>query len=237
MQKIKYFAIGSILIAVFYTLGFDYWERAKEEKSARNLETGVILYDLDGYKFDVPLKYYYLIYQKTGRWPTPKKERQAVKSFEIDVVLPGMLPFSEQTAEKFEARGWRDKMWIVLRSSEYVDDLRWFINRRSKFTVLGPSAEAPGLIHVIDHYGQPVPNDKSYRHLYFKTVDNVREYFYIQCIRNIKEGGVPFPSCTMNTKYGELKLELTFARKYMADWKKILTLSVELLSRFNVKTN
>jgi len=202
------------------------------------LESGVILYDIEGYKFDVPLKYYYLIHQKTNRWPTPKKERQAAGP-SIYVLLPDMLPFSEQTAEKFEVRGWKNKMRITLRSREYlIDDLEgWFNKWRYHFTVVGPSSKAPGLIHLIDHQGPAVENDKKYDHMFLKSTDDFGEYFYMNCIRNLKEGGVPSPTCKLHTKYGELKLEITFPRRYLSNWKKIMADSVKLLDRFRISTN
>ena len=239
VKKIKYLVVSLILLVVLYLLGSAYWERVKETRSAKNLESGVILYDLEGYKFNVPLKYYYLIYQKTGVWPTPKKERQSVKSFEIDVVLPEMLPYSEQTAEKFEARGWKDEMWITLsRRNKVMDDFGgWFQKWKHQFSVVGESSEAPGLVYLIDHQGPVDDEDKNYNHMFLKSVDNFDEYFYISCVRNLKEGGVPFPSCKLNTKYGELKMELTFSRKYLRDWTNIMAESAKLLDSFRVSTN
>jgi len=82
MGKLKYFVVILLLFVVIYLVIVPYIKkRAMEIKSPKNLESGVILYDLEGYQFDVPLKYYYLIYQKSKIWPTPKKERQSVKSF------------------------------------------------------------------------------------------------------------------------------------------------------------
>lgn len=236
MKKIKYLIVALVFVAVAYPLSSTYLENRAKEKSANNLENGVILYDLEGYQFDVPLKYYYLIYQKTNRWPTPKKERQAVGP-SIYVVLPDMLPFSEQTTEKFEARGWKDKMRITLRSREYLDDLGWFKKRKDKFTIIGLSGEAPGLIHLIDHHGAVVENDKNYDHLFLKSVDNFEEYFYMRCHRNLQEGGMPFPSCKLHAKYKKLKLEITFSREHIADWEKIMTDSVKLLDDFRVNAN
>jgi len=239
VKKLQYLVIGLIIITVTYPLGSEYLERVKEKISEKNLESGVILYDLEGYQFDVPLKYYYLIYQKTNRWPTPKKERQSVKSFEIDVVLPNMLPFSEQTAEKFEARGWKDKMWITLWSHDNVigDFGAWFNKNKHKYRILGFSNEAPSLIHIIDHRGGIIENDENYSEKYFKSVNDFNEYFYIQCEHESTKVFPTYPSCKLHTKYGELKLTLTFARKHMSDWEEILNNAVKLLDRFKVSIN
>ena len=239
MKKLKYFVLFLIFVAVIYPVASSYLENRADEKSAKNLESGVILYDIEGYKFDVPLKYYYLIHQKTNRWPTPKKERQSVKSFEIDVVLPDMLPYSEQTAEKFEARGWKDKMWITLHTrNKVMDDFGgWFKKNKHKYKIIGLPNEAPDLIKIIDHRGAIVENDENYSEKYFKSINNFREYFYIQCNHESKEIFPTFPSCKIFMEYEKIQLEITFSRKYLMDWKKIIKNSIELLDGFRVKTN
>jgi len=101
VKKLKYLVIGLILIASIYPLGSAYLENREKEKSARNMESSVILYTLENHQFNVPLKYNYLlykqvdnVYQKTGQWHTPNNE---ITNFgpDIFVIFPDMLPYSK----------------------------------------------------------------------------------------------------------------------------------------------
>ena len=125
--------------------------------------------------------------------------------YQIDALLPNLLPYSESTAEQFDKRGWVDQIWITLKESNYLPAglEGWFNKLKHRFEIVGISDEAPGLVHVIDHRGPIEKNNDSFSDLYFKSTDDFKDYFYIRCNKKV-EGR--YPSCTVHTKYKNLKL-------------------------------
>jgi len=249
VKKLKYLVIGLILIASIYPLGSAYLENREKEKSARNMESSVILYTLENHQFNVPLKYNYLlykqvdnVYQKTGQWHTPNNE---ITNFgpDIFVIFPDMLPYSKKTSDKFSTRDFGDIVSIRLRGHKYdIGGFQgWFQKLRDHFTVasssitvVGFSHEVPNLLHVIDDEGPMVKNKHVHKDMFVKPINELNDFFYIACRRYLNEESDLTPSCKLYTTYGNSRLVITFSRNHVSDWEKIMDSSVILLDSFKM---
>lgn len=118
LKLFKHFALVVLLLAVtqLYACGED------AEKSRRNLETGVVRIDLDGHRFDVPVRYmYYESKVKRGMWATPKKGRTEVGYLSFDVLLPDLRPYYPEDDARWKVRGYGDRVTGSIKKGNTKD--------------------------------------------------------------------------------------------------------------------
>ena len=173
-----------------------------------------VKYQIGPYKFDIPLKYHFKDFIKSGRdWPSPPKKRKKLDVLEITALLPDLIPYSEENKGKFDQPGWGDKIRISVNRSIYDGEKRF---RRTA-----------SLMKLINNQNDIIDENAlyysiSHTEIWLLTDDPFTE---ISCK---KEESSPYPYCNILTNYKTIEIEYSFSRDYLPDWKKI-NLSVKRL--------
>lgn len=195
-----------------------------EEKSQMNLDTGIIRIEIEGQRFDAPLRYMYSYGLAThGRWPTPKKEVAKVGALNLSVLLPDLRPYYPEDEARWKERGHGDKLEVLFMKFNGPKEkwgLRNEINiaHEEKFGIYVRAPDNHGLIHYTDANKEPYDaGDK-----YFATDRQLR----ISCDSveppDSNQKGFYSPSCNVSSNYKHyLDLEYSYALKYLPQWKEI----------------
>jgi len=189
--------------------------------------------DLDGWVADIPLNYFYDDYALSGRWwkkggsregrrwYRPPAHRQKIGSFDIQMLLPGLQPWTPENAEVFDSS--RSKTMRLLLSRLQNPDWPFYFFRhfRSELDLLGPSDEAPGMLHF-----------KDFEYDVFMEQDApVRGMIRIRC-----NPTTPVLRCETDTdyRYGGSTYDLSYAfpRSYLPRWRELHGRVVALLDGF-----
>ena len=196
--------------------------RPFEEKSQMNLDTGVMRIEVDGHRFDVPLRYKYSYALATyGRWPTPKKEVAQVGALSLSVLLPDMRPYYKEDDAQWKERGHGDKLEVSIAKPvggmpAWHDWYEGSLGRTNRLAAEG-------------RFYQKMPNVYGLTHFSEKTGDS----YYAQNGRRLTIScdmskpppdwhGFYSPSCKIRSNYRPgLILEYYFGLKYLPQWKEI----------------
>lgn len=201
--------------------------KPSEEKSKMNLDTGVVRVDIDGHRFDVPLRYMYSYAVETyGRWPTPKKEVKKVGALNISVLLPDLRPYYKEDEARWRMRGHGDKAEVMIakfRGPKENWEKGQSMSREliEKFISEGrfykKSPDVYDLIHYTDANKEPNDNGDTY------FSKNLKLELKCDSIKPPKGSGDFWsPSCKVTSNYGSgLVLEYYYALKYLPQWKEI----------------
>lgn len=182
------------------------------EKSRRNLETGVVRIDLDGHRFNVPVRYmYYESKVKRGIWATPKKGRTEVDYLGFSVLLPDLRPYYPEDDSRWKVRGHGDSLngsimkpvggggwyeWIVKRE---LDDMAKGKSQRGK--------DKYGLKHFVWKNWHDTYLTKN-GHAIVIICDNSNE--------------VLSPSCKVKSSYREgIVFEYYYGLTHLSRWREI----------------
>lgn len=198
--------------------------KPSDQKSQSNLDTGVMRIDIDGHRFDVPLRYMYSYALATyGRWPTPKKEVAQVDALNLSVLLPDMRPYYKEDDIRWKERGNGDKAEVMIAKFRGPKKNWGMRKMNQEFVAESPHYKREPDVHGLFHYGDA--NRLPY--------DNGDRYFYLSQDRKLEiscspahpaEGVKGFwsPSCSVVSDYRPyLVLEYSYALKYLPQWKEI----------------
>ena len=221
-----------ITIIIFLIIVAGYWQYSeyKEEKSVKqskyNYEHGMIKYELAGHNFDVPLKYYHTIYLKTGKWPTPKKDRVKVKHFQVDALLPDFKPYSQENAEKFIEAGERDILHISFSLWDNIPIEELLSGYRKVYDVknLGLSKNFPGLLQIEI---KSKKTKKIQNYLYLLPSEMRKNHFIITC-----QSGRQDESCHVTEKYKDIEISYYHNQRGLNNWQTIHNNVIKLLNSF-----
>lgn len=191
--------------------------QSAEEKNAMNLDTGLVKIEIEGHRFDIPLRYMYgESIVKHGRWPTPKADRVQVGALSLSVLLPGMRPYYKED----------DAKWIVLGHGERVEvDIAKGVPRGEPSRKLVFDFADQGRFYKREHdtYGLVHYSEKT-GNLYFTKNENGNDV-WIQCDTPEpppKWNGSYSPSCMIDSSYRSgLVLRYVYALNYLPQWKQI----------------
>lgn len=189
-----------------------------------NLDKGVMRIEIEGHRFDVPLRYKYSYALATyGRWPTPKKEVAQVGALSLSVLLPDMRPYYKEDDAQWKERGHGDKAEVTI--AKFQDPKEYWgekgMTMRQEIMAESPHHKREPDIHGLFHYADA--NRLPY--------DNGDDYFSkdrklkISCSPAQPAEGVKgfrSPSCRVVSGYRPyLVLEYSYALKYLPQWKEI----------------
>lgn len=196
--------------------------KPSEEKSQINLDTGVMRIEIDGQRFDVPLRYMYSHALAThGNWPTPKKEVAKVGALNLSVLLPDFRPYYSEDDARWKVRGHGDKAEVSIAKpvgglTAWHDWYESSLQRTSQLAAEG-------------RFYANMPDNGGLTHYSEKTGDR----YYAQDGRRLTIScdtaepppgfqGFYSPSCKVISNYKPgLIFEYYYALKYLPQWKEI----------------
>lgn len=204
------------LVLVFLTVALTACGPSAEEKNVMNLDTGLVKIEIEGHRFDIPLRY---MYQQTietyDRWPTPKTEREQVGGLSLSVLLPDMRPYYKED----------DARWKVLGHGERVEvDIAKGVPRGEPsrkliydYSTQGRRKKEPDVFGLV-HYSSKTGDT------YF-TNNKADQDVWIQCDTSEpppKWNGSYSPSCMVDSAYRSgLVLRYVYALSYLPQWELI----------------
>jgi len=227
MSKPKLLSIAipvkRLLLFVFLVLAITSCSSPENEKSEVNLETSVVKIEIEGKRFDVPLRYMYgeaII--KYKRWPTPKKERVKVGALNLSMLLPGLKPYYPEDEAKWKELGPGDRIRVSIAKGKRESD--WYQALLKQILENGfyyKEKDAYGLMHF--------PPKGRLSPLYL----SVNERVSIYCSR---ADLVDFPGCSVRSSYlNGIVLDYSYGVKYLSQWKTIDKKIKKLFDSFAVE--
>lgn len=214
MSKPKLLSIAipvkRLLLFVFLVLAITSCSSPENEKSEVNLETSVVKIEIEGKRFDVPLRYMYgeaII--KYKRWPTPKKERVKVGALSLSMLLPDLKPYYPEDEAKWKELGHGDRIEVTIAKGKREPD--WYqalLKQTVENGFYHKGKDIYGLMHFLPE-GQLSP---LYLSLKEKKVS-------IYCRRTDL---VDSPSCSVRSSYlNGVVLNYYYGLKYLSQWEEI----------------
>lgn len=114
-NKLKLPRLTMVLLLPFFAVALTACGLSAEEKNAMNLDTGLVKIEIEGHRFDIPLRYMYgQTIETYDRWPTPKLEREIVGGLSLSVLLPDMRPYYKEDDAKWKVQGHGDRVEVDL---------------------------------------------------------------------------------------------------------------------------
>jgi len=193
-----------------------------EEKNAMNLDTGLVKIEIEGHRFDIPLRYMYgESIVKHGRWPTPKTDRVQVGVLSLSVLLPGMRPYYKEDDARGIVLGHGERVEVTIAKPVgglpawhdwYPDSLK----RTELFTAEGKFYKKEPDIYNLIHFSEKTGNR------YFAQDGQITAITCDTSEPPPKWNGSYSPSCKVKSNYQPgLVLEYYYALQYLPQWKEI----------------
>lgn len=193
--------------------------QSAEEKNAMNLDTGLVKIEIEGRRFDIPLRYMYgESIVKYGRWPTPKKEVAKVGGLGLSVLLPDLRPYYKEDDAKWKVLGHGERVEVTIAKpvgswSEWYPTM---LKETERFTAEGRFYNKEPDIYNLIHFSER-SGDSYFAQGGQKTA--------ITCDTSEpppKWNGSYSPSCKVKSNYQPgLVLEYYYALQYLPQWKEI----------------
>jgi hypothetical protein len=184
-----------------------------KEQSAKNLESQVIRIEMEGRRYDVPIRYaYWEAFQKRGYWPSVKPGRVNVGALSLSVLLPDMKPYYPEDEARWKVLGHGDRVEVTIA----VNKIDWFQNNRDRyFNGEDQFSTRQGEIHgLVLFAGQGYIDDT-----YFP--EDVAIKLKMDCSKEPKRKGF-FPSCSVTSNYRPgIVLRYYYSMDYLHDWREI----------------
>lgn len=215
-NKLKLPPFVLVLLLPFFAVALTACGQSAEEKNAMNLDTGLVKIEIEGHRFDIPLRYMYgESIVKHGRWPTPKKEVAKVGGLSLSVLLPDMRPYYKEDDAKWKVLGHGERVEVDIAKGVPRGELsRNLIYDYSTQGRRKKEPDAYGLVHYSSETGDT----------YF-TYNKADQDVWIQC--NAPEpppkwNGSYSPGCMIDSSYRSgLVLRYVYALNYLPQWKQI----------------
>jgi hypothetical protein len=218
-SKWKLPALAMVLLLPFFAAALTACGLSAEEKNAMNLDTGLVKIEIEGHRFDIPLRYMYGQTVETyGRWPTPKTEREQVGGLSLSVLLPDMRPYYKEDDARWKVQGHGERVEVSIAKpvgswSEWYPHM---LKETERFTAEGRFYHKEPVSYNLIHYSG-------------KTGDS----YFAQGGQNTaitcnkpepppKWNGFYSPGCKVKSNYQPgLVIEYYYALQYLSQWKEI----------------
>lgn len=186
---------------------------AEEEK--RNLETEVVRIELEGRRYNIPLRYMYTeAMEQAGRWPKAKPGRTKVGALSLSVLLPGLKPYYPEDDAHWKVLGHGDRLEVTI--AKPTGPLDWFQHVRNRYL----SGE--------DKFSTRMPDVDGLA--YFSRGGRMEDAYFpisgdlelvINCDPEPKSSGLS-PSCRVKSNYKEgIVLRYYYSKDYFERWREI----------------
>jgi len=212
------FATSVLALVVLQTGGCS---DTSEQKSMKNLETGVVRIEIDGHRFNIPLRYMYgEAIVKYKRWPTPKKDRVQVGYLNLSMLLPDLKPYYPEDEVKWKELGPGDRIEVsIAKGSRGPDWYQAVLKRTMEGNFYQKEKNIYGLMHFSPK-GELSP--------VYLSID--KNPIYIYCSR---PDLVDSPGCSVRSSYlTGVVLDYTYGVKYLPQWRKIDDALKKLFDKF-----
>lgn len=185
-----------------------------EEENMRRLQTEVVMVDLKGEWFDIPMRYFYM--EAVGKWgashwPRAKKGRTHVDNISLTLLLPDLRPYDPADHERWVELGHGDRLNVTMSRDDNA--AVWFQGYRGN--VLGERKQRRNLTRLSDVHGLMrfrTPRDS---HVYL-PLDATE--LNLTCSRD----SLPSPSCSVKSNHrAGLVLEYYYSARYLPHWREI----------------
>lgn len=188
------------------------------EQQKRNLESELIRIELEGHKYNVPMRYAYgQAIEKHGRWPTAKLERVKVRALALSMLLPDLKPYYPEDDASWKVKGHGDRMEVSIAYSGGSQG--WLHQLRDRY--LG--GEEKFATRIPDAFGLNRFAVKGMEDAYFPVGNDLE--LTISCDQkpeNLDQENFFSPSCRVKSNYKTgIVLEYTYASKYLPVWRQI----------------
>lgn len=198
------------------------------EESKRNLETEVIRIEIEGRRYNVPIRYTYgQAIEKHNRWPKAKPERVKVGALTLSVLLPDMKPYYPEDDDLWKVRGHGNRVEVTITNSLGVPG--WFQRYRGRY-LRGENRystrkeDTNGLIYFQGH---------GYTSDTYFPVDSSTE-LTMSCDSETRSADF-FPSCNVKSNYKpEIALDYYYGKEFMLNWQKIDSKLKALFDQFEL---
>lgn len=199
------------------------------EQQKMNLESGVIRIEMEGRRYNVPMRYFYgQAIEKYGRWPTAKPERVKVGALSLSVLLPDLKPYYPEDDTHWNVRGHGDRLEVDITVSRGSQG--WIHQLRDRYL----RGEEQFAMRIPDAFGLARFSFKGMEDAYFPIGDDLE--LTINCDQepeNLDQKDFFSPSCRVTSNYKtDIRLEYTYARKYLPHWRQIDADLKTLFDRF-----
>jgi len=188
-----------------------------------------------GVAFDVPVSYSYDPWTvgRTGRWPHPDKDeaegrtRRTVDYIIFRALLPDLEPFTAENAHEFTStRGWGRRIRASITQPMFPDARFWrglVENTYPRLERLPDLPEVPGMLRFRDYRDE----------LYLSHDHATDDLILMKC-------GMPAPDTHPHCDVWQVatitgarfRLEYTFSRNYLLQWREIDAKVKALFERF-----
>lgn len=203
------------------------------EEGKRNIESEVIRIEMEGRRYNVPLRYTYgQAIEKRGYWPTTKPERVKVGALTLSVLLPDLKPYYPEDDARWKVRGHGDRMEVTIAKS---DAPGWF-NRLKDRYLNGKDKFAS---RMLDAHGLIRFSVRGMEDIYFPADSSLE--LTLSCSPE-PESSDPknffSPSCRVKSNYKNgIALSYTYGIKYLPHWREINTTLKAMFDRFEQAAN
>lgn len=191
---------------------------------------------IDSINFNIPLNYYYNVYESNGgRWPiaseeekTSPQKRKVADSLRFVALTPGMEPYNEKNSDEFKKPGWGKKVQIYLTHRERPDWFYYFKYTAPRLVSLPKNEYFPQFLHYLD--------SATGHNVYMSSDSPRRDLVQIIC-DTADSVSRHFPSCSVTASYMDrFKLHYSFALSRLNQWPEIDNEVRALLDRFHQET-
>lgn len=183
------------------------------DKGRINLEGEVVRTQISGYKFDIPMRYFYWeAFVKHGYWPEASNKRTIVDAVSLSFLLPDLRPYQLEDEARWKEPGWGEKLQVSIMQPMQGSEL-WFQSMRERYL----TGKEPGtVIRNPDEHGL-ISFDEGRKKTYFPLDSTVE--LTISC--NLRKE-IQFPSCHVKSNYKRgLVLEYSFGLEHFVRWWEI----------------
>ncbi len=204
------------------------------EEGKRNLESEVIRIEMEGRRYNVPMRYSYgQAIEKRGYWPTAKPERVKVGALSLSVLLPDLKPYYPEDEVRWKVRGHGDRVEVDITNSLGTTD--WFNRFRESYL----RGEDKFATRMPDTHGLIRFAFKRMEDAYFPIGDDLE--LIISCDPEPENNDPKHafsPSCRVKSNYKNgIALEYTYSAKYLPHWREIDTALKAMFDRFEQAAN
>jgi hypothetical protein len=184
-----------------------------KSQNVENLETQVIRIEMEGRRYDVPIRYaYWEAFQKRGYWPRAKPDRVSVGALSLSVLLPDMKPYYPEDDIRWKILGRGDRLEVTIA----VKKIDWFrTNRDNYFDGQDQISIHQGEILSLAHFVRQGQLDD----VYFPVDVGLELKMY--CSKELQREGFS-PSCRVTSNYRPgVVLSYSYSKNYFPDWREI----------------
>lgn len=182
---------------------------------SKRLDSDVVMLDLVGVKFDIPLGYMYgQAMEKRGWWPKIKSTRQKVDSVSISIMLPDMNPYRLKDDERWRGVGHGDRIEVSL--SGLNDRREWYSTMVNRYF----EGKEPEVVRRCSEIYGLICFEKSWMNRYFPVNNDL--HLTISCDTSGVGQVVEHPSCNVRANYREgMVLDYYYGRNHLENWREI----------------